>query len=94
MAKKQAKKSATIDELAMMVQNGFQELRQEVHNEVGSVRGKIDDLREETRLGFKRVDGSLMRVERRLEYQDEENFEMNDRLKIVEKKVGIKPRRS
>lgn len=65
--KKKEEKNITIDDLAMMVQRGFQsaedqfqELGKEMRSEIGNVRGKIDDLREEMRLGFKRVDGSLI----------------------------------
>ncbi len=77
MAKKKEKKNVTIDELAVMVNNGFEslkkEFRSELRSEIGSVRdelrgelhSEIGGLREEMHQGFKMVTGAVERITRR-----------------------------
>lgn len=99
MAKKKTEKkekNITLDELAIMVNNGFQSMHdemdklfQEVNDRIGDVESGVEILKEEVHYGLKKVDGSIERVGRRLNHHEEEIIKVKNRVKVVERELNI-----
>lgn len=83
MIKKKNEKGITLDGLAMMVNGGFQSMRDEMNERFESLEAEMHD-------GFRTVNTKIERISRIDEYQDSEVFELKGRVKVLEKKLGVK----
>lgn len=91
-------KKTTIDDLAVMVKNGFDE----THKRIDSLRTEVGDFRIETNERFKQVDDHLGHIDARLDDMAKDiatiqrhfvyRYEFDDlmgRVKYLEEKMGI-----
>ena len=103
MPQKKEKKEITNSELAILINNGFQNMEdrfQGMESRIGGIEGKIEGLdgkieglESEMREGFRAVQATLGQQGRRIDYHDDVHMEIKSRLKVVEKKLDIKPSR-
>ena len=87
--KKEIKKAMTIEDLAMITQNGFVGLEQrmigELKKEISSVRQEISSVKEEMNNRFNEVDAHFDIVDARLTNLALEQKETNHRLDTIER---------
>ncbi len=79
------KEEITIDELAVMVQNGFSELRNELKGDINELKGDINELKgdiKELQAGQTRIEMRLMNVVYRSEFE-----KLKDTVEMLVKKM-------
>ncbi|MCC2630302.1 MAG: hypothetical protein K0S38_111 [Candidatus Paceibacter sp.] len=81
-------KNITIDELAIMMNASFEDLRHNLGKKIDDVKDELDDFKKETTNRFDTVDERLDRVDERLERIEDTMFrEDRQRLERLEDKM-------
>ena len=106
MAKKKTEKkekNVTLNDLAIMVNKGFQSVQDEMDKRFDEVDKRFDEvdkrfekvdegfdnLEHGMREGFSKVNGSIERVDRRVDHHEDEILKTKSRVKIIERELKI-----
>jgi hypothetical protein len=84
-------KNITIDELAIMMNASFEDLRHNLGKKIDDVKDELDDFKKETTNRFDTIEESLERIENVLIRDDRKRIErLEDKLLQVEVILGKK----